>query len=264
MPRYDLTGKVFTRLVVVGFSHKRPDRHSCWECLCSCGKSVVVAGNCLKRGSTKSCGCLKASPRKRLFIDDLTGRCFGRLSVVGFSHSGKNGRAFWRCSCSCGSVVSVSGTSLKTGGTVSCGCSSTKHGKAGTPIYGVWNSMIQRCTNSKRDRYKNYGGRGIVVCEEWLSFENFYKDMGDKPSSDHTLDRIDVNGSYCRENCRWATSEEQNNNKRTSRFVAFDGQVRTIKQWSEALGISYNTLRSRLDSGWEIERALTQPSKRNT
>jgi hypothetical protein len=121
--------------------------------------------------------------------------------------------------------------------------------------------MLGRCFYPACDRYKNYGGRGITVCPEWLSFENFYRDMGDRPSPKHSLDRIDVNGHYCKENCRWATPKEQQNNRSNNRVVEFNGEVRTLAGWAEYIGINYHTLCSRIYAGWSEEAALTTPLK---
>jgi hypothetical protein len=122
--------------------------------------------------------------------------------------------------------------------------------------------MKARCYRKQSKDYKDYGGRGIKVCDRWLGdsgFENFFEDMGRRPSSDHSLDRIDVNGNYCLENCRWATISEQANNKRNNRNITYKGKTQNITQWGLEVGISETTLRYRLDRGWDIERAFTEP-----
>lgn len=151
--------------------------------------------------------------------DKLTSRRFERLTVVNRRGSDKNGHSLWECVCDCGNTVIISGTNLKSSHTTSCGCMNkeaiTKHGLRNSPEYQSWKAMIQRCTNPKAQGYEYYGGRGITVCSPWLnSFEEFYADMGLRPSNGYSIDRIDNNKGYYKENCRWATSAEQNKNKR--------------------------------------------------
>ena len=131
-----------------------------------------------------------------------------------------------------------------------------KHGMVGTKTYKSWENMKQRCLNKNDDEhYKDYGGRGIKVCKRWMIFENFYGDMGERPKN-KTLDRIDNNGNYCKENCKWSTQKEQNNNTRRNRLIIYRRKTQTMKQWAEELGINYTTLFWRLKNGWSVERAF--------
>lgn len=127
-------------------------------------------------------------------------------------------------------------------------------------IHYAWNNMKQRCSNAARDDYPLYGGRGITVCPEWAGFPAFLAWAMENGYEDHlTLDRIDTDGPYCPENCRWATKKEQANNRRSNRVLTLDGRTQSMTQWAEELGIDASTLWRRLHYGWPVERALTEP-----
>ena len=154
---------------------------------------------------------------------NLTGCIFGKLLVIKeASKTDKSRQKFWWCRCSCGNEKEIGGHSLRRGAIVSCGCfgksqrkkSNTIHGKWKSAEYKTWDSMIQRCTNPNRVSYKNYGGRGIEVCIAWFDFERFFCDMGEKPSVNYSIERINNDLGYYKENCRWATSSEQSQNTR--------------------------------------------------
>jgi len=129
------------------------------------------------------------------------------------------------------------------------------------PEYYVWMTMKSRCLTVTHAQYKNYGGRGITVCNEWLSFEFFFKDMEQRPSSLHSLDRIENDKGYFKTNCRWALKEVQDNNKRTNVFIEFKGEKMTISQWAKKINLNVDTLWKRLNVGWSIEKCLTKPHR---
>lgn len=196
------------------------------------------------------------------------GAKFGRLTVLREDeHRTKDGKVAWICQCECGTEKSVTSDSLRTGKTVSCGCyarslltaRNTIHGQSRSPEYTSWQGMHDRCERTTSTIYRYYGGRGIKVCPEWSTFERFYSDMGPKPSPKHSIDRIDANGPYSPENCRWATVIEQKRNTRRNRFLTHAGMTLTLAEWSERTGIGYMTLRQRLRIGWTLERAITEP-----
>jgi len=137
------------------------------------------------------------------------------------------------------------------------------HGMNKTPIYEIWCGMIKRCSNKNSNSYHNYGGRGISVCDEWLKFDNFYRDMGDRPEN-ASIDRINMNGNYEPGNCRWATRKEQSRNTRSNNLVEFNGETKCLTEWAEQVGVKVATLWNRLNSGWDIDKALTTPTRKFT
>src|ERR1041385_454318 len=205
---------------------------------------------------------------------DLTGQIFGRLTVVGVSHHNEKGRRFFLCRCECGKTISAIGHCLKSGNTKSCGCLAREitsnrnrtHGcsKASElwPEYRSWSGIIQRCTNRKNPAWVHYGARGIKVCERWLVFENFLADMGQRPSSNHSIDRINNDGDYCKENCRWATRKEQNRNRRDNIYIKFDGVYLTLADWESLLGLTTGLLKGRVHKRWSVNKTLFHPRMR--
>jgi hypothetical protein len=185
---------------------------------------------------------------------EMVGKTFGRLYVLDDSIRNRTNNIMCKCRCICGKTTIVAASTLRSGKSKSCGCLHNEllslrkfiHGKSLSPTYRVWASMKGRCYNKKNVRFKDYGGRGIKVCDRWKnSFKNFYKDMGDKPKN-KSIDRINNNGDYSPKNCRWATYKEQSTNKRTNVYIRFNNQNKTVKDWSKFLGINYSTLRNRL------------------
>lgn len=137
----------------------------------------------------------------------------------------------------------------------------TTHGLSDSSEYKIWQLMKERSFNKNNPGYKNYGARGIIMCKRWLKFENFYADMGPRPSLKHSIDRINNDKSYSRSNCRWATLKQQANNKRNSRKITFNGETKTLAQWSESTGLLITTIFNRIKrNNWSIKRALTEPA----
>ena len=178
----------------------------------------------------------------------------------------KNKHPIYKCICDCGDIVYVKGCHLRSGHTKSCGCLNveknkklhTKHGKRYTRLYRIWLNMKDRCYNKNNLSYKNYGGRGIKICDEWLhDFVNFYNwSMTNGYKDELTIDRINVNGNYEHSNCRWATTKQQNNNRRNNAYLTYNGKTQTMKQWSDDLNISYNTIKQRHRKGWSDNECL--------
>ncbi len=190
----------------------------------------------------------------------LINKRFGRLTV--FRHVGSSR---WECLCDCGNFKIVTTSHLKDGCTSSCGCYFNelhfKHGKSNTREHQIWTAMKQRCLNSHNSGYKNYGGKGISVCNKWLTFEGFWEDMQDGYSNNLSIERKDNSKGYCKDNCKWATMLEQQNNKTNNVTFTYNGITLNRNQWARYAGISKETLRGRLSRGWLFEKAITIPAQ---
>ena len=192
-------------------------------------------------------------------LNNLQGFQFGSLTVLQLGKSHGNG-AVWLCQCKCGTQKEIRASDMVQGSVKSCGCehikriakASTTHGMKKTRTYSIWQAMRLRCNRINQD----YSCRGITYDERWDSFENFYLDMGEVPDG-MSIDRIDPNGNYEKSNCRWATQEQQANNKRSSVFIEYNGKKQTVSQWAKELKMNHHTLRSRLKNGLTAEQALT-------
>lgn len=200
---------------------------------------------------------------------DLTGLRFSRWTAIERRGQTKKRMALWFCQCDCGNTGLVSSGNLRRGHSTSCGCahidSITSHNKTRTPEYAAWSMMKSRCYRKNDISYPRYGALGIKVCDRWLnSFENFLADMGERPSAEHSLDRIDSQGNYGPNNCRWSDITTQDNNRRSNRLVSLNGKTQTVTQWARELGIASNTVFSRLSRGWTDELALTTPARKKS
>lgn len=197
---------------------------------------------------------------------DLTGQRFGRLTVIERAPSRTTGSkpvTMWRCRCDCGKITTVSSGSLERKTTVSCGCKKRKHGFSHKErLYETWKNMRRRCSDPTNKRWEQYGGKGIKVCAEWSDYAAFRAwAMANGYADNLTIDRIDVNGDYCPENCRWATAKEQMNNMTKNRHLTYDGKTMTMAQWANALGVTYSTVLHRVQRGWSVERIVSQPAR---
>lgn len=220
------------------------------------------------------------SGEPRLFGQDLTGEVFGFITVIRKRNASdiagpQGNRLSWLGRCACGNQKLYSGSDLRLGRILSCGCrrfelisiakrthgmSRSRHERTTTQrIYRIWSGIKRRCDNPQSHAYKDYGGRGISYQKSWDSFENFWTDMKDGYRNDLTIERIDVNGNYTKENCRWATRLEQGNNTRTNRVLEFRGVKKTMSEWCRIVVLPMKTVHLRLKNGWSVERALTQP-----
>lgn len=272
----DLTGQRFGKLVVIGRGEDKVRKDGRtrpkWRCKCDCGNEKEVFGDNLVNGNTRSCGCLANDNKELNFI----GKKFGRLTVISRveNYIDKNGKphSAWKCKCECGNDVFIRGTYLKNGSVKSCGCLNkdklremlTIHGESKARLYKIWVGIKERCFNENDSCYKNYGGRGITMCDEWKnnymlfrnwSYANGYCEDINKES--YSIDRIDNNGNYCPDNCRWVGIKIQQNNTRHNHCIEYDGQMHTISEWADIYGIEYKLFYRRLKCfEWDLKQTL--------
>lgn len=258
----DISGQRFGKLVVLrryGYTNSKR-KLILWLCRCDCGNEVLRTAPHLRQNENPSCG------KCRLIKDsDYVGKQFGYWTVISAAKP-KNRKKSYLCECKCGNRKIVNADTLKLGTSKSCGCfqkdltskRETTHGMTGTRIYGIYHNMKNRCCNPNDGRYKDYGGRGITVCKDWLGehgFENFYKWSIDNGYTEElTIDRINVDGNYSPSNCRWTTNAEQANNRRNCIYFTFFGVTKNLKEWCGCIGESYNKMYGRYSRGYETFR----------
>jgi hypothetical protein len=230
------------------------------------------------RFPSSGCGKIVDSKSPRLLVADrgghrgvismqgqytlVPGDRIGQLTIV--SDAGVvRGHRSWVCQCDCGKTATIRAANLRSGNTSSCGCqrvpaaqaATTTHGRTNSSAYWRWRAMIQRCTNPRNRAWKDYGGRGIRVCDRWRTFENFYADMGDPPPG-ATLDRVNSDGNYELGNCRWASKTEQARNRRNTPMLAYGGETLSYAEWAARMGVSVQTIHGRVRGGWSVEQTL--------
>lgn len=212
--------------------------------------------------------CNKKSPHLPFQVKDEAGKKYGKLTVIRFL--GIRGGARWLCQCECKRTSDVSGSNLREGAVKSCGkCPRKKgtltHNLSKTPEYRVWQGIKVRCYRQNYGEYRLYGGRGIRMSKRWYnSVLAFYEDMGPRPSPKHTIERIDNNGHYCHENCKWATQKEQQRNRRNNVRITLDGITKCLAEWAEEYKLPSMRLYNRLFTlHWPLRKALTTPKMKN-
>ena len=260
MALIDLTGQRFGKLLVKEYIYSK-NKKKYWRCLCDCGKESIVSTSNLrkkKRGIT-SCGCSR--------MIDITGQRFERLVVEGPSHQQEGGTWHWKCICDCGNTLTVNGTCLRNGNTKSCGCLMKelmskrfrKNGVSRTRIGNIHHGIMRRCYNPKDKDYPHYGGRGIEVCIDWHDIVTFYKWAEEHYTAGLTIERINNDGNYCPENCKWIPREEQAKNRSNNHPITFNGETKLVKDWADLLEMKPYIIYNRLRKNWTIEEALTTP-----
>lgn len=203
---------------------------------------------------------------------DMIGKRFGMLTVLEeIEQKNSRGLTCYVCLCDCGNTVNVCGRDMTRKHTFSCGCLHKnmmqkrflKHGGHGTRLYSIWKGMNTRCNSKNTDYYKHYGGKGVKICDEWKDFSVFRDWALTNGYADNlTLDRIDFNGDYCPDNCRWLTMKEQSNNRSTNHRITYKGMTKTISQWADYFGLSYGAMSARVYNGWSMERIEYTPPRK--
>jgi hypothetical protein len=281
----DLTGQRYGRLTVAKRAENR-GKETMWLCLCDCGNQTIVRAPDLKRGVVISCGCWRSEKSKERALN-LAGKRFGRLTVIDRAKN-RGPRAFWNCVCDCGENSVVQTYQLVSGHTRSCGClkkdmpNSGRFKPSNKPrvepslkpnkphyskerLYGVWKGMKARCYCPNASGYQNYGGRGITVCEDWTGNDGYlrfrewaYSHGYDDSASNRkcTLDRINANGNYGPDNCRWVDTKTQANNTRRNIQITVAGETHTRTEWAERLGVPSEAIRTPMRSGISGEEAV--------
>ena len=281
MQKIDLTGKIFGRLTVIEQAESSVTPNGCirtmWRCKCECGNEVIRSSQNLRNAKEGSCGCAKREQMSELKLENLIGQRFGRLVVVSRASSDRYTK--WHCKCDCGNECDVLANNLKRGHTQSCGCyrdetrveNKLEHGYRYTRIYDVWSKIKGRCYNTNDPRYSSYGGRGIVMCDEWRdnpvafiewAYENGYDDNA--KYGETTIDRIDNNKGYSPENCRIANQIVQNNNRRTNRRITYNGKTHTVSEWSRIINIGQSVIHNGLNKGKTIGQIIADYKPKNT
>lgn len=248
----DLTGQKFNMLTAIKVIGS--DNGAVWLFKCECGNFCKNKGSIISNGHIQSCGCLGV--KNQIKPKEIrSGERFFDFTVLSRSH--KEGHNWqYLCACDCGKEFYALGSNIRTGNTKSCGCRrKSLDGLSNTGAHQSWSGMISRCYNEKVSSYKDYGMKGIRVCERWKDYRNFLSDMGDRPEG-MTIERVDFRADYSPDNCKWATRVEQANNKSNNVFLEYHGESRTIAEWSRHLGISYSKIYSMYRKGYTMSEIV--------
>lgn len=241
--------------------------------LCDCGNITWKSYDHVYRD--KTCGCNQFPGKRTVDMDNAIGMQKGKTTIVAMRRINEEATSIIECliRCECGTEKWVNYNNFKRGHYMSCGCErystiakkKTTHGGRRSRLYQTYHSMLNRCYNPNIHNFKHYGGRGIIVCDEWRHSFVAFRDwaLSNGYSDDLSIDRIDVNGIYEPSNCRWATYKQQARNTTRNRWVELNGQTKTLSEWAEIYNISPSAIQGRLYIGWDIEKAITTPLRRN-
>lgn len=258
----DITGQKFGKLTVLcrkGYTNNEKRKNILWLCRCDCGNEVLRTASHLKSNYNNTCGeCNKIKD------SDYIGKTFGYWTVIK-PEKGTSRKKAYLCKCICGKQKIVNEDSLRLGTSKSCGCyhkekmkeKLTKHGQTGNRIMTIYYNIKNRCYCENNNRYKDYGGRGIEMCEEWKNDSTSFVDWSFKNgyNDNLTIDRIDNDGNYCPENCRWISAKKQSQNRRSCVYFTFFGVTKNLKEWCECIGENYTKIYGRYCRGYETFRS---------
>ena len=257
--KINLLNQKIGKLLVIEETNKRKNKSIVWKCQCDCGNIEEFSTKELRSDGIIQCHqCGNSRKPQTGLTENIIGKKFNHLTVLSKSDKNESGKIKYKCECDCENktIVFVNRTDLQNGHTTSCGCyaidntreRATKHGLSNERLYDIWRAMRYRCRNETDSRYFRYGGRGIKVCDEWNDFETFYNwAMQNGYEPDLSIDRIDNDGDYCPENCRWVNDITQANNKCTNRNVEYNGVTHTVSEWARLFGVHKETLRYRIN-----------------
>lgn len=273
----NLIGKHFGRWTVIDNAESR-GRYRYWHCVCSCGNDKDVKERSLINGKSKSCGCLQKEVASKFCTetkrDNLIGKRFGRLEVIKrIGYNNEHHTTVWLCRCDCGTIKEIEAMALNSGKTRSCGCLKSEvtsyraktHGDSNSRLYSIWAGMKNRCYNKNIPEYRLYGERGITICQEWIeSYSSFRKwALENGYEEGLSIDRIDNNGNYCPENCRWATNSQQCNNRRSNVLITYNNETHTATEWAMIIGVNSKALTKRKKRGWSDTECIEIPVRKN-
>ena len=263
----DLTGQKFGNYTVIR-KVESPDNRSRWLCECKCGKQKIIPTCVLRSGKVKQ--CVKCHNKERAIndLEDFSGKKIDKLLVIrpiDVSNDPNYPKSTaWECLCDCGNITIKTPNQLRKNMHLNCGCDiGHKDGRSAERLYGIFRGMHYRCENPQNDAYKWYGAKGISVCEEWSGYDGYdnFKEwaLNNGYSDNLSIDRIDFNGDYKPNNCRWADFSIQANNTSRNIFLTYKGKTKTMTQWAKELGLTVATIRGRLKYSDDIDKILSTP-----
>lgn len=263
----EFIGQKFFSLTILDYVQRKDKKEPLKvKCLCDCGNECVKVFEKVRSGHTKSCGCRITVRKTEKDYSEFIGKKYNRLTILEYIGRAEDGHALVKCLCECGNIRINTIKDVTNGYVKSCGCLQKEitkkrveiDGRIKEKLYTTYASMKAHCYNEKNNNYKNYGKRGIKICDEWLEdYSNFRSwALSNGYKDELSIDRIDVNGNYEPNNCRWATREEQNNNKRNTIYLTYNGETHNITEWAKIIGINRKVISSRYYSKLPIEKIL--------